>query len=57
MSKIEIIGEVTTVTRKGGNKTARVVIEIPHDKAAKIPMGLVNITIQASQGDMFEEEK
>lgn len=55
MAKIEVIGEITQITRKNGSQTAKVTLNVPSDKAGKLPMGMVNISLEASQGDMFEE--
>lgn len=57
MAKIEIIGEITQITRKNGSQTAKVTMNIPSEKAGKLPMGMVNISIEASQRAMFEEEE
>lgn len=55
MAKIEVIGEIKQITRKSGSQTAKVMLEVPSDKAGKLPMGMVNVSIEASHAEHVRE--
>ena len=55
MSKeINFKGRVQTVTRADGKIEAKVTLTIPAKIAGEIPLGEVNVSIEALQGAMFE---
>lgn len=54
MSKVQMIGNITKITKTGGKAFAQVIMQIPVNKIDMVPTGEVNISIEASQSDVFD---
>lgn len=55
MSKVQMIGNITKITKTGGKVFAQVIMQIPVNKIDMVPTGEVNISIEATQSDVFDQ--
>lgn len=54
MKKIEVNGMIERIVRQATKQNAEIVLMIPNDKVADIPLGAVSLTIQAKQEKLFD---
>lgn len=57
MTKITIKATITKITREDGKAFTKLAALIPSKAAGDVPLGEVNLTLEATQEAMFDKEK